>query len=199
MRPGTPDAKQAGCVCPVIDNCHGKGLGGDGERFGWVVVFGCPLHGRDSAARDRTGRGRRMTIKCKAHNAYLCNLCDPIFEHPPMTDETQQGEGRKVKRYDIAMETTSEGARAWMIETPDAGYWARYDDLAEAREEIERLRETERRLVVAMRDALADLVMWSDQHPDYPERAVVKTKYVERGDEALRAFNAAREGVSDVS
>lgn len=40
--PGSREAKEAGCTCPVLDNCHGKGYLG-GPDF--VVVEDCPLHG----------------------------------------------------------------------------------------------------------------------------------------------------------
>lgn len=46
--PGSPEAQAAGCICPVLDNAHGKGyLGGvtddDGEKV-YVTVGGCPIH-----------------------------------------------------------------------------------------------------------------------------------------------------------
>lgn len=42
--PGTSDARAGGCTCPVMDNSHGKGRGGDGVRYGWWIVEGCPMH-----------------------------------------------------------------------------------------------------------------------------------------------------------
>lgn len=44
-RPGSVAARIAGCTCPVLDNAHGKGYLGDGERFGWITTANCPLHG----------------------------------------------------------------------------------------------------------------------------------------------------------
>ena len=44
--PGSPAAIVAGCTCPVLDNGHGKGVGGNGEKHGWWVTAGCPLHGK---------------------------------------------------------------------------------------------------------------------------------------------------------
>ena len=44
--PGSNEALDAGCTCPVLDNGHGRGLLGDGEKFGWVINEGCPLHGQ---------------------------------------------------------------------------------------------------------------------------------------------------------
>ena len=43
--PGSPEASAAGCNCPVLDNAHGRGYFGDGEKFGWVVRGDCPIHG----------------------------------------------------------------------------------------------------------------------------------------------------------
>lgn len=48
--PGSPEAIKQGCLCPVIDNAHGKGyLGGvkDPETGETVFVWraDCPLHG----------------------------------------------------------------------------------------------------------------------------------------------------------
>lgn len=43
--PGSPEAIAQGCTCPVLDNGHGKGYLGDGERFGWIISEDCPVHG----------------------------------------------------------------------------------------------------------------------------------------------------------
>ena len=45
--PGSTEAIALGCICPVLDNAHGRGYLGDGERFGWVVVESCPIHGKE--------------------------------------------------------------------------------------------------------------------------------------------------------
>ena len=39
--PGSDEAIDQGCTCPVIDNGHGRGRG-DGN---FVMDFHCPLHG----------------------------------------------------------------------------------------------------------------------------------------------------------
>ena len=46
--PGSPEAIQAGCTCPVIDNSYGKGYHDDPTRF--VVNGHCPLHGQEAKA-----------------------------------------------------------------------------------------------------------------------------------------------------
>lgn len=48
--PGSPEALERGCECPVTDNGHGKGIhdgrvvNQDGQPI-YVFVAGCPLHG----------------------------------------------------------------------------------------------------------------------------------------------------------
>lgn len=42
--PGTKQAQENGCVCPVMDNHYGRGWGGDGATYGWVVNGDCRLH-----------------------------------------------------------------------------------------------------------------------------------------------------------
>jgi hypothetical protein len=42
--PGSPEAVEAGCSCPVLDNHHGKGRPyKDSVEF--VMNFDCPIHG----------------------------------------------------------------------------------------------------------------------------------------------------------
>lgn len=48
-KPGSREARAQGCKCPVYDNAHGKGRGGDGERNGWYMATDCPLHGAQLA------------------------------------------------------------------------------------------------------------------------------------------------------
>ena len=43
-KPGTRQASELDCTCPVLDNGHGRGYMGDGERYGFVVQENCPLH-----------------------------------------------------------------------------------------------------------------------------------------------------------
>ena len=44
--PGSPHAKENGCLCPQVDNAHGKGMGGLGLTRGeYVVRADCPIHG----------------------------------------------------------------------------------------------------------------------------------------------------------
>lgn len=37
-------ARTNGCTCPIMDNHYGKGWGGDGAKYGWVVSGACALH-----------------------------------------------------------------------------------------------------------------------------------------------------------
>lgn len=55
--PGSDEAKKKGCLCPVLDNSHGKGYLGMKGTF--VISGGCPLHGKGAkeAKRDLHGSG----------------------------------------------------------------------------------------------------------------------------------------------
>ena len=48
MNPGSDEARKAGCTCPVMDNCHGKGyMGGVKDEDGntiFVISMNCPIH-----------------------------------------------------------------------------------------------------------------------------------------------------------
>lgn len=48
-KPGSRAAQAAGCTCPVMDNHHGAGRGGDGKRHGWYFREDCRLHGDEVA------------------------------------------------------------------------------------------------------------------------------------------------------
>ena len=46
--PGSPEAVKAGCMCPVLDNGHGKGNGyadSNGNPLFWFDER-CPIHGK---------------------------------------------------------------------------------------------------------------------------------------------------------
>lgn len=47
LPPGSEIARKKGCKCPIWDNSHGKGRGGNGKEFGWVVSGNCELHWED--------------------------------------------------------------------------------------------------------------------------------------------------------
>jgi hypothetical protein len=52
--PGSDEAVEQGCLCPVMDNNHGRGSGYPGAAGGatyWVNAD-CPLHGTN---RERSG------------------------------------------------------------------------------------------------------------------------------------------------
>ena len=42
--PGSNEAVELGCTCPVLDNDHGLGIGGDGDEHGWWMTRGSPVH-----------------------------------------------------------------------------------------------------------------------------------------------------------
>lgn len=43
--PGSSEAVESGCACPVLDNGRGRGAreGDDGKPLFWITA-GCPLH-----------------------------------------------------------------------------------------------------------------------------------------------------------
>lgn len=44
--PGSPEARIAGCRCPVLDNAHGRGVYNDDEGNPVFWINGdCPIHG----------------------------------------------------------------------------------------------------------------------------------------------------------
>jgi hypothetical protein len=43
--PGSKEAIELSCCCPVWDNHNGKGVGGNGEKYGWWNNSECLLHG----------------------------------------------------------------------------------------------------------------------------------------------------------
>lgn len=42
--PGSPEAIKSGCLCPVMDNHHGKGITVNGKTAFWINSE-CPIHG----------------------------------------------------------------------------------------------------------------------------------------------------------
>lgn len=44
LNPGSKEAREQGCLCPVVGNEFGKGYLGCGDRFGFVINENCPLH-----------------------------------------------------------------------------------------------------------------------------------------------------------
>lgn len=50
-KPGSDAAVRKGCRCPILDNGHGRGYLGDGDKFGWVIDCNCPMHGEASNAK----------------------------------------------------------------------------------------------------------------------------------------------------
>lgn len=49
--PGSPEAVEQGCTCPVGDNCQGAGFILNGERVFWFDAD-CPLHGTKKEEAD---------------------------------------------------------------------------------------------------------------------------------------------------
>lgn len=63
MNPGSPEAIDAGCTCPRMDNANGRGIP---TRYGTLFYYAsnCPLHnhgdfpgGKEPIARNGKGEG----------------------------------------------------------------------------------------------------------------------------------------------
>jgi hypothetical protein len=51
LTPGSSGAFIRGCLCPRVDNHHGRGMPyPEGPRF--VIRADCPMHGRDALAKE---------------------------------------------------------------------------------------------------------------------------------------------------
>lgn len=50
-KPGSAEAIQQGCKCPILDNCHGKGVMYGGQESFWVNAD-CPLHAMGHPEED---------------------------------------------------------------------------------------------------------------------------------------------------
>lgn len=52
LKPGSKEAIKCGCICPVMDNHHGRGFPYGGSLCFWHSVD-CPIHGEDNG---KTGK-----------------------------------------------------------------------------------------------------------------------------------------------
>ena len=53
--PGSDEACELGCTCPVLDNAHGRGcgrVGEDGKPLFWVSG-NCPIHSKKKETNDQ--------------------------------------------------------------------------------------------------------------------------------------------------
>ncbi len=48
--PGSDEAIERGCICPVLDNRYGRGINFSGEYTVFVYTVGCPLHPAEGKA-----------------------------------------------------------------------------------------------------------------------------------------------------
>lgn len=61
--PGHPQAVTDGCVCPILDNAHGRGCGylsQDGDPL-FIVSEACPIHGAAETFEESTRFGRDLS------------------------------------------------------------------------------------------------------------------------------------------
>lgn len=55
--PGSREAIDLGCTCPVMDNDGGRGFVINGETCFWFTQ-GCPVHGRDEPEPSTENQGK---------------------------------------------------------------------------------------------------------------------------------------------
>jgi len=55
LNPGSQEARDAGCICPVLDNSYGKGYYMQPGVF--VMREDCPLHGAEVKKMAETSLG----------------------------------------------------------------------------------------------------------------------------------------------
>lgn len=55
--PGSKEAIDQGCICPVLDNCHGKGFPITSEEGELLIAYWmdneCPLHNREEFSKEK--------------------------------------------------------------------------------------------------------------------------------------------------
>lgn len=67
--PGSPEAVKLGCICPVIGNQHGKGIGTGGTFW---TDGKCPLHNRDERLKGGPGmKAIILSLLCGALAGFL--------------------------------------------------------------------------------------------------------------------------------
>lgn len=81
--PGSDEALDQGCVCPVVDNAHGRR---PADWPWWVMSIDCPLH----AATDCPCGTSLVVCSCGEDR---CPSCDPAAhgQCPETTRDTQGG------------------------------------------------------------------------------------------------------------
>lgn len=57
LNPGSDEAVKLGCICPIVDNAHGKGYipATATEPAGFIISLGCPVH--DPEPQEKTNEG----------------------------------------------------------------------------------------------------------------------------------------------
>lgn len=55
--PGSQEAVADGCVCPVMDNAHGRGArGSEGPNAVFWIAGDCPVHAISDVDRENQGQ-----------------------------------------------------------------------------------------------------------------------------------------------
>lgn len=84
FNPGSVEAVKKGCICPIMDNCNGKGFIVNGKPQFWIN-YECPLHGTiTNNVRDQ------FQEKYKNYSSKnLTYICNCISWDCPMIDKSE--------------------------------------------------------------------------------------------------------------
>lgn len=97
--PGTREAGEAGCTCPVMDNSYGKGYMGQEGVF--VYTMSCPIHTANlTIDKDGMQIGREESVQKIKNATKLFGYEIVITDHPFNADE--------VKHFERGREWTKE-------------------------------------------------------------------------------------------
>lgn len=102
--PGSDEAVNKGCVCPIMDNGHGKGVGGNGEEYGWWVTAECPLHGTNPYRMQK----EELTNKLKEFQAFLAKESDEAMAKIDPHNRNKEYYEGAYRAYEIAVYTMCE-------------------------------------------------------------------------------------------
>lgn len=97
--PGSDEAVNKGCVCPIIDNCYGKGVGENGEQYGWWVTAECPLHGTNPYRMQK----EELIAKLKEFQSFLANESDKAMAKIDPHNRNREYYEGAYRAYEIAV------------------------------------------------------------------------------------------------
>lgn len=99
MTPGSPEAVNRGCTCPVFDNGHGRGYMGTNEFW---VTDGCPVHSPKEPEPDTVEiAGRLWTIvrvESMGMTLYYCGTLPGRRRREDLIADIERAQGPEWRR-----------------------------------------------------------------------------------------------------